>query len=67
MRQADIYIHNYLAGRLTEQPEGYFFAYYPAFLAADKAEAISNTFPLSDSSYTNPVLFPFFDFYKKKK
>ena len=46
---------------LTEDENGYVFAYDADFLASDKAEAVSLTLPLNDKPYRDKVLFPFFD------
>lgn len=61
MKQAKIFIYNILAGILTEDEDGYTFAYDGAYLASAAAEAISLTLPLTDKPYLSNVLFPFFD------
>lgn len=61
MRQAEIYVHNTLAGILTEDENGYTFRYNDDYLQSDNAEAISLTLPLTGKPYTSMILFPFFD------
>lgn len=60
MRQADIYLHGRLAGRLVEDVAGYLFRYDPAYLA-DHPSRLSATFPLRDEPFRDRILFPFFD------
>jgi len=61
MRKAKVYMHDKLAGELTETDEGYSFLYDEDYLQSDKAEAVSLTLPLSGQSYKSPLMFPFFD------
>lgn len=61
MKQAEVYMHNRLAGTLTESDEGYRFCYDAKYLAQEDAEPISLTLPLREECYTDKVLFPFFD------
>lgn len=61
MRQAKIYNHNFFAGILTEDENGYTFQYDADYLQSDTAEAISLTLPMSSKPYTEKILFPFFD------
>ena len=61
MKQAKIFIYNYFAGTLTEDENGYTFAYAAEYLAGEKAEPISLTMPLTDKPYVSNVLHPFFD------
>lgn len=61
MKQANVYLHNQLAGVLTEDENGFTFSYDSAFLQSEKAQAISLTLPLSEKPYLSNVLFPFFD------
>ena len=60
MRQADIFLHDRLAGRLVEDIDGYTFRYDPAFLA-DHPARLSATFPLQPEPFHDRILFPFFD------
>lgn len=61
MKTAIVYLYDRLAGRLTEDENGFTFLYDPDFLASDGAEAVSLTLPLTDKPYHDTVLFPFFD------
>ncbi|MBU1106263.1 MAG: HipA N-terminal domain-containing protein [Candidatus Riflebacteria bacterium] len=61
MRQADVYVHDQLAGVLTEDESGYRFVYSSAYLQIPEPEAVSLTLPLSAQEYHSKVLFPFFD------
>lgn len=61
MKQAQIYMHNLLAGILTEDDEGYTFVYDCDYLNNKDAEAISLTMPLINKPYKDKVLMPFFD------
>lgn len=61
MKRALVYLHNQLAGRLTEDENGYTFEYDADYLASDGAEAVSLTLPVRQEAYRDTVLFPFFD------
>ncbi|RSK38922.1 HipA N-terminal domain-containing protein [Hymenobacter perfusus] len=61
MRRAEVYLHEQLAGHLTQNEQGYTFAYAPAYLTANSAEPVSLTLPLRPAPYVERVLFPFFD------
>ena len=61
MRKANIYMHNYLAGTLIEDEEGYHFQYSAKYLKMDKAEPVSLTLPLQEAAFHSNMLFPFFD------
>lgn len=61
MRQARILNHDIFAGILTEDENGYSFKYDLDYLHSENAEAISLTLPLSDKTYNEKILFPFFD------
>lgn len=61
MKKALVYLYDRLAGRLTEDEDGYTFEYDRDYLGSDGAEAISLTMPLTDGKYHDTVLFPFFD------
>jgi serine/threonine-protein kinase HipA len=61
MKTAQIYMYDLLAGILTEDEDGYTFLYDNQYLQNKNAEAISLTMPLTQESYQNKVLFPFFD------
>ncbi|MCF6182310.1 HipA N-terminal domain-containing protein [Lutibacter sp.] len=61
MKRAKIYMYDFLAGILIEDDEGYHFQYEKEYLKMRNSEPISLTLPLTDSTYNNKVLFPFFD------
>jgi serine/threonine-protein kinase HipA len=61
MRRAKIFFGERLAGRLTEDEEGYSFSYDADYLKTPNSDSVSLTLPLSDKSYKSQVLFPFFD------
>lgn len=61
MRKAEVYLQGHLAGHLTQDEQGYTFAYAPEYLQAAGAGAISLTLPLRPAPYVERVLFPFFD------
>lgn len=61
MKRASVYLYDRLAGRLTEDENGFTFEYDPVFLASADAEAVSLTLPLRPEPYHDTVLFPFFD------
>lgn len=56
-----MYLYDRLAGRLTEDENGYTFVYDGDYLAASDAEPVSLTLPLTAEAYHDTVLFPFFD------
>ncbi len=61
MKQGKIYLYDQFVGLLTEDENGFCFAYAPEYLGKPNAEAISLTLPLTDVPYRSSVLFPFFD------
>ncbi|HJD77291.1 MAG TPA: HipA N-terminal domain-containing protein [Bacteroides reticulotermitis] len=61
MKQAKIYMHDKLAGMLTEDENGFTFQYDSDYLNDAFSEAISLTMPLKNEPYHDKVLFPFFD------
>jgi len=61
MKQAAIYMHDQLAGIVTEDEHGYSFYYDNQYLETKDAQAVSLTLPLRKERYTSKVLFPFFD------
>jgi len=61
MRKAKVYMHNELAGLLTESEEGYTFVYDLNYLTRSSAKPISLTLPLQDKSYVSRTMIPFFD------
>ena len=61
MKRALIYLYDRLAGRLTEDENGFTFEYDKVYLASAGAEAVSLTLPLRAEPFHDTVLFPFFD------
>ena len=61
MKQAAIFYKDIRAGVLTEDDEGFTFRYDSDYLKRDDARAVSLTLPLSQLTYRDRVLFPFFD------
>ena len=61
MKQGKIYLYDQFVGTLTEDENGFTFAYAPEYLGKSNAEAISLTLPLTNKPYRSNVLFPFFD------
>ncbi len=61
MKQARVFNYDIFAGILTEDENGYTFAYDADYLVGEKAEPISLTLPLTDKPYISNVLHPFFD------
>lgn len=61
MIQAKIYMHDKLAGILTEDENGYSFSYDTDYLKLPDAESISLAMPIQEKTFHDKVLFPFFD------
>lgn len=61
MRKAEIKYDQRTAGWLTQDEEGYHFAYDPRYIQSKEALAVSLTLPLDAGAYHSRVLFPFFD------
>lgn len=61
MRQAKVYMAGAFAGMLTEDEEGYTFAYDSHYLEAEGSKAVSLTLPISAAPYKSKVMFAFFD------
>lgn len=61
MRQGNVFVDGIAAGRITEDENGYTFAYFPEYLIREDASPVSLTFPLRKEPYHNNVLFSFFD------
>lgn len=60
MRQADVYLYNRQAGRLTEDETGYTFQYDAEYLNENPVR-LSVNLPLRKEAFHDKVLFPFFD------
>lgn len=61
MKQADIYVNDVFCGILTEDEEGFHFAYDETYLSSEDAAAVSPTMPLSAEQYDKEMMFPVFD------
>lgn len=61
MKQGKVYVQDRFAGILTEDENGFTFAYDDAYMKQQDAKAVSLTLPLSAVPYRSAVLFPFFD------
>ncbi len=61
MRKAEVYMHDYLAGFLTQDDSGYHFQYLSEYLSRKDIKPISKTLPLREEKYSSFILFPFFD------
>jgi len=61
MRKAAVHLHGQQAGHLTQDEQGYTFAYTPEHLTGADAAPVSLTLPLRAAPYVERVLFPFFD------
>lgn len=61
MRQAAIYVKDVFCGILTEDEEGFHFAYDAAYLTGPSALSLSPTMPLTAEPYKKEMMFPVFD------
>ena len=61
MRQAAIYIKDIFCGILTEDEEGFHFAYDSAYLSEPFALPLSPTMPLTTEAFEKEMMFPVFD------
>lgn len=61
MRIAEIYMHDTIAGRLSEDEEGFHFQYVKEYMEATDALPVSLTLPLRSGAYDSKTMFPFFD------
>ena len=61
MRKAKVYMHDELAGFLTESEEGYTFKYDLNYLTKSSSKPVSLTLPLKDNQYVSRTMIPFFD------
>ena len=61
MKRAGIYINDTFCGILTEDEEGFHFAYDGAYLARPDATPVSPTMPLANEQYDKEMMFPVFD------
>ena len=61
MRQAIVLYEDTPAGIITENDEGYLFAYDKDYLASPDSRPVSLTLPLQEQPWQSKTLFPFFD------
>lgn len=61
MKKAEIKVQNLTAGLLIQDENGYHFTYDVNYLEGENPMPVSLTLPLQKESFTNKVLFPFFD------
>ena len=61
MRQGRVFCNGIAAGIITEDAQGYTFAYDEEYLNRSDAQPVSLTLPLQTKAFVSPVLFPFFD------
>ena len=61
MRNAEIKMHNALAGWLSQDENGYHFQYAPDYLLSKDPIPVSLTLPIQEKAFTSKVLFSFFD------
>lgn len=61
MRKAAIRMNDFTTGWLSQDENGFHFAYDKDYLSREKPVAISLTLPLQEETYDSPTLFPFFD------
>ena len=61
MKRAGIYVNDIFCGLLTEDEEGFHFAYDRDFLSRADAVPVSPTMPLTEQPYEKEMMFPVFD------
>ena len=61
MKKAKVYMHDQMAGILTEDENGFHFQYDQSYLKSNGAEPVSLTLPLTDKEFESKTMFPFFD------
>ena len=61
MRKVEVYYKTTLAGVLSEEEDGYRFAYDDTYLNLPDAHPISLILPLTQKEYASKTMFPFFD------
>jgi serine/threonine-protein kinase HipA len=61
MRKAEVHLRGQLAGHLTQDEQGYTFAYVFDYLLLPTAEPVSLTLPLRAAPYVERTMLPFFD------
>jgi len=61
MRKGKVYMHNELAGFLTESEDGYSFKYDENYRKGSHVKPVSLTLPLQELPFVSKTMFPFFD------
>ena len=61
MRQGRVFCNGIAAGIITEDEQGYTFAYDETYLSMSDVQPVSLTLPLRQEPYINNVMFSFFD------
>lgn len=61
MRRGEVWVNNNLAGRISEDEEGFHFTYEEEYLINERALPVSLTLPLRKETFHSNTLFPFFD------
>ncbi len=61
MRKAKVFMHNELAGILTENEDGYLFQYEKEYLQNLDSKPVSLTLPIREEPFLSRNMFPFFD------
>jgi serine/threonine-protein kinase HipA len=60
-KRGKVYYREIFAGIIEEREEGFYFSYDSLYLELEGAMPVSLTLPLTDKTYKNNQLFPFFD------
>ena len=61
MRKAKVFMHNELAGIITENEDGYLFQYEKKYLENPNSKPVSLTLPVREEPLFSRNMFPFFD------
>jgi len=61
MRKAKVFMHNELAGIITENEDGYLFQYEKKYLENPNSKPVSLTLPVREEPFFSRNMFPFFD------
>ena len=61
MKQAGIFVNDVFCCILTEDEEGFHFAYDKSYLERKDAAPVSPTMPLTQRQYDKEMMFPVFD------
>lgn len=61
LKRGKVFYREIFAGIVEEREEGFYFSYDTVYLELEGAMPVSLTLPLTDKTYKNNQLFPFFD------